>query len=962
MNITAERLFARLCRIQALAVLVVVALMFPLALDQQAVFSWFVRWLPGEGLQKAFIQGFQSFLTASYTPLMLKEILTGMGIAMLLFFFVVWRALWPLQDKEERRRALMVLVLLALAIVSALWQSPTYYYSLITLTRVACLSVYACIVMSLARARYFMRKGAALIVWCAALLAAIALLQHLGLVEGIIAHYEHHRNRIGSLIGHNTGLSVYLMFGLFIALSWLYGPLRSATHRTLIACLAGVMAFVLLLAQSRSVWIILVALLPCFLVVMRRWTGVGPRLRHWLAVGALALILGATQLIDSPLNVLGVRQYSFSRRLQDFEPSQLVTETRLRILVCSLPLILKSPWIGSGLGSFQYVYPEAQMRYYEAHPFMWIAPTSARSQHGHDDYLQLLIETGVIGCLLVFWLVGRQLRQGWREQRRALEIAGRQEAARLGVFFAIAGFASQAALDFPMHIIPLSLTGFFLLAVWAGSPAPAAAEEQTEAEALPAASGAKGAFSAGKARSRSAVRYRQSQAAQPAAAAVAGLVCGAALAVTTAGFIFFGREALSDYFRNVSTRNYTWIVKNYRQMTARKIMEVLNSADQASSYTCRIAPTLMEARNEHAEVLQLIGEVLMKQSEGAERLKDAKRAGELKAEAIRNLKKAVEQGEVALAEFRNHAVFADLGGAYHKLYDLTREESHQTSAIAYLELAARYSPAYAEPINELVELYDKENKKPTRVMELRAMLARYNPAFYAEQYTSKLFDSMYNEMYADAVDKSKALLETARFNADHDPRFKADARQMSRFYVASLIALGSFSTAEKELENGEKTYPHPYEWRQTRVHLLLAKQEWGGAAQLVRGFLPELPEQANKEYWEIVDVCLARKLRETNADARWNELLIKARQNLNYYLYLGKLSYETFDWPDRALEFLTKRSKLKPEPPAQIWGWLAILEYNRGATAQGLAYLDKALPKNPKNQRLKQLRDKLQPK
>ncbi|MCX8038716.1 MAG: hypothetical protein N3D11_17015, partial [Candidatus Sumerlaeia bacterium] len=52
---------------------------------------------------------------------------------------------------------------------------------------------------------------------------------------------------------------------------------------------------------------------------------------------------------------------------------------RLRIAVCSAPLLAKRPLHGYGLGSFQYVFPPAQADYFAAHPHTLLAPTPQRT-------------------------------------------------------------------------------------------------------------------------------------------------------------------------------------------------------------------------------------------------------------------------------------------------------------------------------------------------------------------------------------------------------------------------------------------------------------------------------------------------------------------------------------------------------------------------------------------------------
>ncbi len=74
--------------------------------------------------------------------------------------------------------------------------------------------------------------------------------------------------------------------------------------------------------------------------------------------------------------------------------SELNNGLRLRIDADGLRMLAKKPVIGWGLGTFPAVYPQFRSFY-----------TNKFVNRAHDDYLQLLVETGVLGGAMALWFV-----------------------------------------------------------------------------------------------------------------------------------------------------------------------------------------------------------------------------------------------------------------------------------------------------------------------------------------------------------------------------------------------------------------------------------------------------------------------------------------------------------------------------------------------------------------------------
>ena len=78
----------------------------------------------------------------------------------------------------------------------------------------------------------------------------------------------------------------------------------------------------------------------------------------------------------------------------------------------------------------------------------------------HNEYLQVMTELGVIGGLLLAWLLGAIARLAWRGRQMAPS-----QAAWIGIFAGLAALAVHSAFDFIWHIPVIPLTATVLVAV-----------------------------------------------------------------------------------------------------------------------------------------------------------------------------------------------------------------------------------------------------------------------------------------------------------------------------------------------------------------------------------------------------------------------------------------------------------------------------------------------------------------
>jgi O-antigen ligase len=160
-----------------------------------------------------------------------------------------------------------------------------------------------------------------------------------------------------------------------------------------------------------------------------------------LAVVAIALVAG------NFIVWLGI-----SRAIQHFEQlthGGISRELRVSIYKDTWQIFLDHPWVGTGLGTLVAVYPRYASFY-----------NGLTVDHAHNDYLELLADTGIAGGLCGLSFIGLFFWRG----RVGLQSAGGYFARAMiaGSLVACAGLLLHSLVDFNLHI-PSNALIFLLL-------------------------------------------------------------------------------------------------------------------------------------------------------------------------------------------------------------------------------------------------------------------------------------------------------------------------------------------------------------------------------------------------------------------------------------------------------------------------------------------------------------------
>jgi O-antigen ligase/tetratricopeptide (TPR) repeat protein len=151
-------------------------------------------------------------------------------------------------------------------------------------------------------------------------------------------------------------------------------------------------------------------------------------------------------------------------RLQTLEDED-VYNFRLAIAADALTAFTRFPWFGSGQGSFADVFPlfDSTVR-------------PGRAEHAENQYVELLVETGLVGFLLIAAFVVAVAVPWWRRLRSHRDGA---DGALFGLGFGLVAVGVHATSDFGLRIPSVAALALVLLAAIVGrtggrSAAPAA--------------------------------------------------------------------------------------------------------------------------------------------------------------------------------------------------------------------------------------------------------------------------------------------------------------------------------------------------------------------------------------------------------------------------------------------------------------------------------------------------------
>ena len=215
---------------------------------------------------------------------------------------------------------------------------------------------------------------------------------------------------------------------------------RVRRHRRAVVGLLAVLPIAaLFLSASRGGIVSFSVQLTLLLYLLLRRRGIGKHLLAAAAVVLVALVM---------VSWLGVGL--LLERFSSFQSLEVTGGKRAAMRHGAWHIFLDHPLVGTGLGTLEIVYPRYETLY-----------DGKVVNHTHNDYLEALAETGVLGGLCCAWFLGAFL---WESRKQFHEgshsFAG---TLRLSGLLASSGFLVHSLVDFNLHI-PANALLFFLMA------------------------------------------------------------------------------------------------------------------------------------------------------------------------------------------------------------------------------------------------------------------------------------------------------------------------------------------------------------------------------------------------------------------------------------------------------------------------------------------------------------------
>jgi O-antigen ligase len=284
-----------------------------------------------------------------------------------------------------------------------------------------------------------------------AVVASFAVLQ--GLAPNGRIYWIRGLEQGGSIYGpyvnrnHYAGLlEMLLPFPLVLAAT----RLTNGNRKIVVAGIAALMAGSIFLSGSRggmAAFVAQMVVLAVFMLRKREGSWKQPlMLGAFLAMVIVFLVwIGGNELTQRLISV-----HSEAR-------AELSGGVRLTIDRDCLRMLAKRPFLGWGLGTFPIVYPEFRSFY-----------TTFFVNQAHNDYLQLLVETGLAGFSIAAWFLVLVFRRAAGKLKNWTETAS--GALTVAALLGCVGILVHSFLDFNLQIPANAALFYVLCAVAASAP------------------------------------------------------------------------------------------------------------------------------------------------------------------------------------------------------------------------------------------------------------------------------------------------------------------------------------------------------------------------------------------------------------------------------------------------------------------------------------------------------------
>jgi O-antigen ligase len=364
---------------------------------------------------------------------------------------------------KPRRRSVADLPLAffaSVSLLSALMHAPVMF----GLQHFAILFAYVAfylVVSFAASLRGAKTKLVAIVAVAALVVALYGVVQYFGFdIVGFERRQMLERFHVVSLLGNPAFVTSFLLPAIFICLSLLFIS-RSVIGK--IIGFGGALASIacIFLAASRSGWVSLIVTLGIFMLLARR---VG---RGRISKRALLALLAAGVVL---IVLFGVRNPILKPKYNIFKRVLSTTQIEARLYAWRIAgdMFAAHPLLGIGYGNFDvkfwdYVDAAEKRAPSKLGERVLFAAKGSSPGHAHNEYVEVLAESGALGFAAFIWLISVCL---WRPYRQLTmgNSAGssRQSALTAGLLCAFVAILIDSFFSFPLRL-PCSALVFWML-------------------------------------------------------------------------------------------------------------------------------------------------------------------------------------------------------------------------------------------------------------------------------------------------------------------------------------------------------------------------------------------------------------------------------------------------------------------------------------------------------------------
>ena len=246
----------------------------------------------------------------------------------------------------------------------------------------------------------------------------------------------------------------YMELTIALPLGLLFGNAIEKEKRLLYLFAAFLMGVALVLTSSRGGIISLFAEILFFALFTALWRPGrssrrqrnsrirGALIRFGLAGGLMLVLLGGVVLLGG--------EFSLTRFIDSVNTDDPTTG-RVHFWSVTLEIIKAHPWLGTGLGAFGVIYT-----HYDSRNGLY------RLEQAHNDYLQIISDTGFLGALLAFCFVILLFRYAYRRTKSRDVFRRGVALSAIGGCFAV---LVHSMFDFTLHTTSNALLFLVLSAI-----------------------------------------------------------------------------------------------------------------------------------------------------------------------------------------------------------------------------------------------------------------------------------------------------------------------------------------------------------------------------------------------------------------------------------------------------------------------------------------------------------------